>query len=445
MSQKPAQAIDWYLKAEDNSDRDDYDNLANIHCRIAVVLRNHFASHKEDLLNFQKSLYYYRKIGNVKQQVFCLMNIGGLYREYKADSAFIVLRQAINMAKQIGDTASAIICNEYIARQFLSDSLYRECISTIRTAMSIDDKYRLDDEYLDLAYCYALVGKVDSAEYFYGKVTETPNSSVEDVMRNYTLSKIAEAKGDYKKAYEYLFVVKTLSEELLRNNNNKAIYKQALIHSNNTQTKYKTIIEKNLSQVSVYLIAGLLFILLSSFFIFRSISLRKNNIKLFHDTTLEHERELALIAEGSYLKLMALAKDNELLRQTIDNHILQIRHLVISSYDKRRKDFINDFNEIVLMTSGSNERFWKDLRNYVDIRNNGIISHINSLDCDINEKEMGIIELLCCGFSSQEIAICMGYEHSGSIRALKTRIKNKLNIDSTLDQFIDNWKNNSRI
>ena len=31
MSQKPAQAIDWYLKAEDNSDRDDYDNLANIH------------------------------------------------------------------------------------------------------------------------------------------------------------------------------------------------------------------------------------------------------------------------------------------------------------------------------------------------------------------------------------------------------------------------------
>ena len=439
ISQKPVDAMKLYLLAEQNASTNDYLNLASVYLRKAIIYRDYFSIYKEDLRSFQKSLHYYSELGNKPLQLFCLIQVGGLYREFMEDSAFIYLEQAKSVSRQLCDTASFVRCNEYIARQLLADSCFKCCIDTILQVMQLPDKYRLDDECLDLAYSYAVLKNVDSAEYYYGKVSDKPADAVEVVMRHYTLAKIDEAKGLYKEAYNHMCSVKSISESIISNKQNKAIYQQVLSHSDMTRRGYLNLVEKFVRYDLIYFIIALVILLVISIIVFITISAKRKKLTSYKNMVDQYEIELARIAEHSFTKLSSLTGENEALKLIVDNHILMIRHLVESSYNLPTREFMAHFNEIVKFSSKSNEYFWQNLRKYVNVKYSHIIDHIKERSVGLNEKEIAIVELTCCGFNSQEIAVCLGYHDSDSVRSLKSRIKKKLNTPLPLEQYISGF------
>ena len=113
---KPADAMAWYLKAEENADSMDVKNRAYIFLRKGVLYCEYFSKYHEDIHNFKKALFLYEKLGYVQQQIFCLSKIGGLYREYYPDTAITYLSRGLSLAYEVKDTTMAFLLEEYIAR-----------------------------------------------------------------------------------------------------------------------------------------------------------------------------------------------------------------------------------------------------------------------------------------------------------------------------------------
>lgn len=82
----------------------------------------------------------------------------------------------------------------------------------------------------------------------------------------------------------------------------------------------------------------------------------------------------------------------------------------------------------------ADENFWKELRTYLDINHNNIISNI-AQNKRINETDIRFIELVCCGFSYLEIAITLGYSPN-FVSNKRVRVTKKLNLKTSLQDYL---------
>lgn len=57
----------------------------------------------------------------------------------------------------------------------------------------------------------------------------------------------------------------------------------------------------------------------------------------------------------------------------------------------------------------------------------------------LNDKDMLLLALSCLGFSYVQIAIIMGYSNHTSIGTLKYRLAEKMNLEGSLNDYINDY------
>ena len=391
INSRPSDAMDWYLKAEDNVGADDYRNLCNIYLRKAVLYRDYFANYNEDIYSFKKALNIYKLLNDSTFQLFCLGNIGGLYRKTNIDSAKFYLREAIDMAYSLGDSSKYYIDCEYLIRLNIMNGEYDKAKKLLLEKISSKSAYLNNDYYYDLSMIYAKTNNVDSAELILSFASKPVNNPELDAKLKVEIA-IAEARGDFKKASEIGEKEKLFAKKLTNNNVKTALYDKENKHITNINLSLKGK-NKQRTYIGIILILSLIFV-------------------------------------SAILVYFKFKKEKELQNKSDKSQLDLIKAFVNSA-----KAGIN-INEDVF-----DDEFWISLKSYLNNTQNNIINKIEAKHSPLPEKELRFIELICLNLNSAEIAFCLGYSRASSVRTLKVRLRDKFRIDSSVEDYIEQLKN----
>ena len=154
--------------------------------------------------------------------------------------------------------------------------------------------------------------------------------------------------------------------------------------------------------------------------------------------------------KSALLLIDNIQKENLILHRDIQSHeMFQKNHIQIIKqiqecfhlYSQSPSVFTRHFNEI-LDSEKNNENFWNELVYYADKKYNGKITQIKNTYPNLNEKEIRILTMICCDFSNLEITIAMGYKHVTRIYSKKQELIKKLNLDCSLEDFLQKNQQN---
>jgi hypothetical protein len=142
-------------------------------------------------------------------------------------------------------------------------------------------------------------------------------------------------------------------------------------------------------------------------------------------------------SESKISLLQNIDKESKL-QSILQNQIVNIRDLIDLSfrYESKPSVFIKLFHEKMKYTKLP-DSFWLDLRHYVNLCHNNVLTEIHGRFPSLNDDEMNLICLLCCDFSYIEITICMGYTNAHYVNNKKARIARKMGLSVSLKEYLD--------
>jgi hypothetical protein len=416
-----------YKAAEANADSTDYENKGQVNLRMAVLYKAMEFDNNIPLEKYKKSLLNFEKSGNKKYQQKCSNSIGCIYRIFSSDSAYKYLFHALKLSKELGDSCAIYINISSLARAYWADSMYEKCKDYAVFAINNGKQYMTDQDcYYDAAYSYAKLGKIDSAEYYFNQIKV--GSTIEDkVSREYTLMQILRAKGDYKSALEHYLK----SESMLNSFTHNPVHSQLLFFERQYDNQKNELEKAKSSKEKVLIIASSIILLLIAWIIIvRKRAQMRNYQELI--TRLQEEK-----SESKISLLQNIDKESKL-QSILQNQIVNIRDLIDLSfrYESKPSVFIKLFHEKMKYTKLP-DSFWLDLRHYVNLCHNNVLTEIHGRFPSLNDDEMNLICLLCCDFSYIEITICMGYTNAHYVNNKKARIARKMGLSVSLKEYLD--------
>ena len=421
-------AMYYYKTAEAAADPTDYLNLGQINTRIADLYRLYYADSQTCYDKFEQALRYYKLTGNKRLQFDCLFNMGGCSGVTRIGNPEKLLAQAAQLAIELNDSSKFYKCQELLCRQltFKGDSLNRAkqlalyCLNNYRA-------YVTPELILDLAEIYAKSGMADSARYYIDLVNEivAANNSEQIQTRRYLiLSEIARAEGDLSSFRRYDMLSHQISDSIL--NSKQRFQIQQIENSFNSQKR--TGFASQISRLH-WIILGL------------SVSAILVILLLVIEHIRRRQRTKAIIngiqeINSSHLDRLLAQFDA---KNTATGHLVSNLLIILKTCVAQRSDQLptsklaQQIKETIVDIA--DDDFWNELRAYLDRNHNGIMSAIAEQP-GISTKDMKFIELLCCGFSSPEISLILGYAPKYVFNKRKI-IANKLGIDIPLQDYLD--------
>ena len=426
----PEEALEWYLSAENNAAPDDYLNLGQANLRMAVLYSNNYSDYNLKIQKYTKAENYYYLAQNAQYQLMCLSGLGGSYRICNMDSAYYYLDKALELAKEMGNEGELYSCTEMKVRGMLEDSLHHEAKTLALDYLNTKGTEYVDDDlYYDLASAYIGLGNADSAQYYFDKTAENPQNDSQKVTRLNTLGKINNILGKHQEAFFSIQEAEQRSVELIyRNDQNKLERIEQL---------YKQEVEKNI-KYELQLNKIILICLILVIFVIILICV------YFYRENQHKEKSALLLIDNIQKENLILHRDIQSHEMFQKNHIQTIKQIqeCFHLYSQSPSVFTRHFNEI-LDSEKNNENFWNELVYYADKKYNGKITQIKNTYPNLNEKEIRILTMICCDFSNLEITIAMGYKHVTRIYSKKQELIKKLNLDCSLEDFLQknqqNW------
>jgi hypothetical protein len=420
-------AMHSYKAAEANADSTDYENKGQVNLRMAELYKDMEFDNNISLEKYKKSLLNFEKSGNKKYQQKCLNTIGCIYRAYPIDSAYKYLFHALKLSKELGDSSAIYMNISSLARAYWADSMYEKCKDYAVFAIKNGKQYMTDQDcYYDAAYSYAKLGKIDSAEYYFNQIKV--GKTIEDIVScEYTLMQILRAKGDYKSALEHYLK----SESMLNSFTHNTVHSQLLFFERQYDNQKNELEKAKSSKEKVLIIASSIILLLIAWIIIvRKRAQMRNYQELI--TRLQEEK-----SESKISLLQNIDKESKL-QSILQNQIVNIRDLIDLSfrYESKPSVFIKLFHEKMKYTKLP-DSFWLDLRHYVNLCHNNVLTEIHGRFPSLNDDEMNLISLLCCDFSYIEITICMGYTNAHYVSNKKARIARKMGLSVSLKEYLD--------
>jgi hypothetical protein len=420
-------AMYYYKCAEANAAAVDYEVKGQINIRMAELYYEMEVEDNMDIEKYKKALKYYEKSGNKKFQIVCLNSIGSIYRGYQMDSAYKYLFRALQLSEQIGDSSNIYLNISSLARAYWTDSLFGKSKDLSVAAIKNGAKYLPDQNcYYDACTSYAELGKVDSA-LFYFKQIKAGNSVEDLISQELALMDIEKAKKNYKSSLYHLLKFVNAYTLIAHNpvRNQLLITEQQYDNQKNELEKAKSSKEK------VLIIASSIILLLIAWIIIvRKRAQMRNYQELI--TRLQEEK-----SESKISLLQNIDKESKL-QSILQNQIVNIRDLIDLSfrYESKPSVFIKLFHEKMKYTKLP-DSFWLDLRHYVNLCHNNVLTEIHGRFPSLNDDEMNLISLLCCDFSYIEITICMGYTNAHYVNNKKARIARKMGLSVSLKEYLD--------
>ena len=122
----------------------------------------------------------------------------------------------------------------------------------------------------------------------------------------------------------------------------------------------------------------------------------------------------------------------------INTQLALLRDITVACYHEPQNKLSKQLKDI-LQFNDSNRQNWVGLYHYIDAEYNNIMASTQEKYPDLNDKDMLLLALSCLGFSYVQIAIIMGYANHTSIGTLKHRLAEKMNLDGSLNDYINSF------
>lgn len=442
------QAVKSYHQAEKLRLSTDSSMIAYAKLRLGVLYQGQVVgSGTIALEKFKEALPLYKSLGDKHYEQVCLNSIGGIYRNIddKHDSAVIYMKEAIKLAQAENDEYN-VFANRYILSEYY---LVREqdyqlskkyALQAITANPAIIDHPRA---HYRLASSYLLLGRPDSAVYYLSKapVAKTATDSVvyyelmSELEHRYWKNE-GKSKGYIQLAHAIAdsLTINGLNHRLLEVEKKYDVQLAELNHLKNESRLKGTLL------LAALLALGLLAL---AFLVWRyrnQLKTRQNEIEMLKadlSGSLANLKQMQQQLDTRDHNDEGKKAQNDELRTIINKQIDTVHQLMSWSYQYDSDKFAAKFRETMTLTGvGDDSNYWSNLQALVnDLYDNVLVKAQEEAGGTLNESELNLLALYCCGFSRTVVMVTMGYKNVGTVYNKKLQIAKKLHVND-LDDYL---------
>ena len=442
-------AVETYHKAEEIKPIPDSTITAYAKLRLGVLYQETIIGAKTVAIEkYKEALQLYQALDDRHYQMLCLTTIGGIYRDDKdkerQDSCLFLLDLANELAKELNDTYFQF------KTLFMKAELYELYKFDYQTAKNlVVQSIKIGGKEIDhprahfcAAKSYIKLGQRDSALYYLNHAPAVHTYS-DSIMYFMTLSEIAlydknteKWVTNYKKATGIAdsILMHSLSDRL-RGVEKKYDHQMAVLNRVESEARLK----------EALLLAALLALslLATSFMVWRyrnQLKMRQHEMEILKadlsgslDSLEQMQRRLDSREQNDESK----KRQSEELRTIVNQQIDAVHQLMEWSYQYDGDKFAAKFKEAMTLPGVDDDsNYWSNLQTLVnDLHDNVLVRAQEAADGTLNESELNLLALYCCGFSFTVIMVTMGYKHIGTVYNKKNQIAKKLHVND-LNDFV---------
>ena len=420
----PQQAMQHYLEAESTADPNDHFNLGYTNLRIANIYQKQNIVDKYLISKYRQSLKQFKQTPYSHYQIVCMTELGGLYRTIDIDSAFYFANQAHSLAMKTGDTVmissiKSVLCGLYYAK-----SMFNECKYTALSLIE-NDTEAIPENYYYLTLAYAKLAVKDSANIIFKKAP-LPQDTPDSVLYHDMVAEIMKLNGKnddsmsaYRKSVDLAgstIVASIGSEGMVKLISEKTAYLKAE-KSHKMQTR---------TQRHALIFLGVILLLIVIIAIY------------YHHKSKSAKRVIQNLQ--SELEQMNVDED---LKGIIGDEISTIQNLILAYYEKERKDAVKTMRNLksVVAINNPSSTFWLNIERYLNSKHNGIITKIRNQCPNLEQDDIKILSLYCCGMKPTFIMLVMNYTSLQTVYNKKNVISKRMEPAMSLKDVLDSIKN----
>ena len=449
----PVEAIKWYKRAEDNADTTDYRNLAQINMRMGMLYYNNFVDNKLCVSKFNKSLYYYQCVGNLRNIMTSMGYLGSLYRESDSHKAIRLLNSAIYLATELKDSANYFWYRELLSRAFYLKGNYEESKRLSVDAIVNGKEFIGYDTYFNASLAYAKLKMVDSAYHYLPDIKD--DSHYFSMMHALAKSEIYIAEGKFDKAIEQNHKFNLYADSVEQDSLKHSTFIAEFNMAKDNVLHLKKEMSNNEKTIVSIIVSFLILIVVLVIINFRKRLQNKRIIESLKGEKINMHSDLSVLIEEKasyynrlkkteklsnkmYEDIVIKEKECVALRNLVSSHVKLMEKLITASEEESEKVFKKTFNKSV-RTYHSNEAIISSFISFVNQNFNDVVKKALNIAPNLSTMEQYVIALMAAGFEYKEIAVVTNYSPN-YIGKKRSRIEKKLGIDGKLIDFIKRIK-----
>jgi tetratricopeptide (TPR) repeat protein len=446
-------AISSYKRTEDVADENDLGNKAYAKLRLASLYSKNSYYTELKINKYKEALELYRQLDNKHYQTVCLTEIGNLYRNDTIclDSARHYSDQAIKLAEAGGENWFQFQ-NLYLrAEQYclLTKDYGKAKVDILKALQAGKGVIDHPRAHYIAAEVYLNLGQRDSAVYYLNQAQtskEIPKTVRDSVMYYHLLSEIAKRDKNWDQYTANYEKAHNMADSVLMANVNKNYLEIEKKYDHQIAVLNQVKNESHLR--GILLLAAILALALMAlvFLVWRyrnQLKMRQNEVDMLKADLKEslaslEQMQARLDSRNLSLQVNEVEKtQNDELHAIINQQIGAVRQLMEWSYQYDSDKFAAKFKEMMTMPSvGDNSNYWSNLKTLVnELHDNVLVKAQEAAGGQLNESELNMLALYCCGFSRTVIMVTMGYNNIGTVYNKKLQIAKKLHV-ADLDEFL---------
>ena len=442
------QAVESYHQAEQLPLATDSSMIAYAKLRLGVLYQEQvIGSGTIALEKYNEALPLYRALGDKHYELVCLTSIGGIYRniDEKHDSAVICMKDAIALAQELGDQYHAF-ANRYLLSEYylLREQNYvkskKYALQAVAADPAIIDHPRA---HYRLATSYLYLGQPDSAVYYLNRAPRATSARDSIVY----LELMSDLEHQYRKndakSKDYMQMAHAIADSLTINGLNHRLldvekkYDVQLAELNHVKNESRL---KGTLLLAALLALGLLAL---AFLVWRyrnQLKMRQNEVEMLKadlNGSLASLEQMQARLDARELNDESQKAQSDELRAIITQQIDAVHQLMAWSYQYDGDKFAAKFREMMTVPGMDDDSsYWSHLQALVnELHDNVLVKAQEEAGGTLNESELNLLALYCCGFSRTVIMVCMDYKNIGTVYNKKMQIAKKLHV-TDLDEFV---------
>ena len=402
------------------------------------------------LQKYKEALPVFQALGDKHYEIVCLTSIGGIYRNIddKHDSAVVYMKDAIKLAQEQGDEYHAFanrytLSEYYLVREHNYELGKKYGLEAVSANPAIIDHPRA---HYRLASSYLFMGRGDSAVYYLKRAPRATNARDSIVYYELMSDLEHEYLGNEEKSKNYLQLAHRMADSITINGLNHSLLE--------VEKKYDVQLAelnqvKNESRIrGALLLAALLALglLALAFLLWKNrsqLKMRQNEVEMLKADLNGSLESLKQMQERLDAREHSLVNDENKktqsgeLRAIINQQIDAVHQLMAWSYQYDSDKFAAKFKEMMTVPGVSDDSsYWSHLQTLVnELHDNVLVKAQEEAGGTLNDSELNLLALYCCGFSRTVIMVTMGYKSIGTVYNKKLQIAKKLHV-ADLDDFL---------
>ena len=442
------QAVESYHRAEQLPLATDSSMIAYAKLRLGVLYQEQvIGSGTIALEKYNEALPLYRALGDKHYELVCLTSIGGIYRniDEKHDSAVICMKDAIALAQELGDQYHAF-ANRYLLSEYylLREQNYVKSKKYALQAVAADPAiidhprahYRLATSYLNL-------GRPDSAVYYLNRAPRATSARDSIVY----LELMSDLEHQYRKndakSKDYMQMAHAIADSLTINGLNHRLLEVEKKYDHQLAVLKQMENESRLKEALLLAALLALGLLALTFLVWRyknQLKMRQNEVEMLKadlNGSLASLEQMQARIDARELNDESQKAQSDELRAIITQQIDAVHQLMAWSYQYDGEKFAAKFREMMTVPGmGDDSSYWSHLQALVnELHDNVLVKAQEQAGGTLNESELNLLALYCCGFSRTVIMVCMDYKNIGTVYNKKMQIAKKLHV-ADLDDFV---------